>query len=150
MALALFTFLFIIACSPSSYAVFRYFSDNQGVGARSYVLKRGYFKSKTCFYNNHVATFKLAKLHLVGVHPNPGPSEYDIRHTAGLKTLYMNSRSIKALVTIPSQLQTIIPSQLQTIIKMKNYFVNFLGDLVTGPTHMQGNKLDCLLCNSAV
>ena len=24
---------------------------------------------------------------------------------------------------------------------------NFLGDLVTGSTHMQGNKLDCLLCN---
>ena len=24
---------------------------------------------------------------------------------------------------------------------------NFLGDLVTGSTHIQGNKLDCLLCN---
>ena len=26
---------------------------------------------------------------------------------------------------------------------------NFLSDLVTGPTHIQGNKLDCLLCNHA-
>ena len=57
-------------------------------------LKRDYFKYKTYFYNNHVATFNLAKLHLVGVHPNPDPSEY-IRPSAGS---YMNSRSIKALV----------------------------------------------------
>ena len=57
-------------------------------------LKRDYFKYKTYFYNNHVATFNLAKLHLVGVHPNPDPSEY-MRRAAGS---YMNSRSIKALV----------------------------------------------------
>ena len=88
-SLALFTFLLIIACSPSSYAVDCYFPDNQGVGARSYVSQRGYFKSKTYFYNNYVAIFNLAKLHLVGVHPNPGPSEYNIRRAAGLKTLFL-------------------------------------------------------------
>ena len=93
------TLFLIIVCSPSSHAVSRCFPDNLGVRVRSCVLKRGYFKSKTCFYNNHVATFNLVKLHLVGVHPNPGPSEYNIRHADGLKTLYMNSRSIKALVT---------------------------------------------------
>ena len=88
-SLALIKFLLIIACSPSSHAADCYFPDNQGVGARSYVLKRGYFKPKTYFYSNHVATFNLAKLHLVDVHPNPGPSEYDIRRAAGLKTFYM-------------------------------------------------------------
>ena len=126
-ALALFTCLLIISCSPSSYAVFSYSPDNQGVGARSYVLKLGYFKSKTYFYNNHVATFNLAKLHWVCVHPSPGPSEYDTRHVAGLKTLYMNSRSIKALVNDNNAVQG---SRISKLVLFQNLVYSEQFDIV--------------------
>lgn len=61
--------------------------------------ERGYYKTKVSLYTNHVATFNLSKLVLVGIHPNPGPGSNNYELSVNnLKTLYLNSRSLKAIV----------------------------------------------------
>ena len=93
------TFLATFACSTSVYPVSCYSKHSCDVFVLKVVLKRGFFKSRLPFFNNYTATFNLVKLQLVGIHPNPRPSEHNTQDTAcGLKTLYMNSRSLKALV----------------------------------------------------
>ena len=99
LVLTLFTFLVTSVCSTSVYPVSCYSKHSCDAFVRKVVLKRGFFKSRLPFFNNYMATFNWVQLQLVSIHLNSGPSEHNTEDTAcGLKTLYMNSRGLKALV----------------------------------------------------
>ena len=61
----------------------------------SHVSARRKFFNCTILYGpNRVATFNPCEVYLVGIHPNPGPTCW----SDSLRALYLNARSLKAIV----------------------------------------------------
>ena len=56
--------------------------------------RRKFFNCTILYGPNRVATFNPCEVYLVGIHPNPGPTCW----SDSLRALYLNARSLKAIV----------------------------------------------------
>lgn len=57
-------------------------------------VRRKFFSCTISYGPNRVATFNPCEVRLVGIHPNPGPASW----SNSLRVLYLNARSLKAIV----------------------------------------------------
>ena len=62
-------------------------------------FKRKFFSVTIPYGPNRDARYNLCEIRLIGIHPNPGPGHW----TESLRVLYLNTRSLKAIVNSESE-----------------------------------------------